>query len=275
MGQALFISLFLSSALATDPPPPPPPPLKMSAEQTFKAQNQFVLETVTANLPGIHRKKHETDAQWAAEAQKRAALAKQISEDVLYWGRYFGIDPLLILGVITIESHFRSHQTSSAHALGYMQVEALKVADLCKKYSLKDCPQGTYKVRAKALQTTDLNIQWGVRILADALECPAVGPDGKATTALPVTVDLSAKYAAYNRGCPGMQKALKNGTTGFKFSEDVKTAYWGIRTEYLSRYPFTAEGPLPLPVPYLNPNQGQNPAPVPAPGPGKSPPKAN
>ncbi len=186
-------------------PPPPPPPTDPAV---LREQERLVKEQVHAEIaqrmtrvaPGTHRK---------------------VAKTVLTESRAAGIDPLLVLALIHVESSFNPRARSRAGALGLMQVRVPTLREQLNRPRAK---------RRDALNP-QTNVQAGVRYFRRLL----VLFDGATDLAL----------MAYNAGPGRIQRLLAEGSIPERFqaySRKVEEELERLRSALYLRFP-SAPGP--------------------------------
>lgn len=129
--------------------------------------------------------------------------AKELSEVILEECSWYGLDPMLVLAVINVESKFQYRAVSPAGARGIMQILPYVGKSLLQEIGLHQTPH-TVPFRPEFLDDPFLNIKLGVyylhglrksfRNLTHALTAYNMGPT-ETKNRLENDIELSAEYA--------------------------------------------------------------------------------
>ena len=129
--------------------------------------------------------------------------AKELSEVILEECSWYGLDPMLVLAVINVESKFQYRAVSSAGARGIMQILPYVGKSLLQEIGLHQTPHAV-PFRPEFLDDPFLNIKLGVyylhglrksfRNLTHALTAYNMGPT-ETKNRLENDIELSAEYA--------------------------------------------------------------------------------
>jgi soluble lytic murein transglycosylase len=129
--------------------------------------------------------------------------ARELSEVILEECSWYGLDPMLVLAVINVESKFQYRAVSSAGARGIMQILPYVGKSLLQEIGLHQTPYAV-PFRPEFLDDPFLNIKLGVyylhglrksfRNLTHALTAYNMGPT-ETKNRLENDIELSAEYA--------------------------------------------------------------------------------
>lgn len=99
------------------------------------------------------------------EAPGLSAKSKEeIAVTVTKLADEYHLDPLLILAIIHVESHFKPEAQSSKGAMGLMQVKPIVVADVAQQLGINP------KVNGQLLKNKKFNMRVGVHYLASLIK---------------------------------------------------------------------------------------------------------
>lgn len=152
----------------------------------------LVVMAIPCGTATVHRRTPPVDARIARiikdEAPTMAVPARRtLAATITRVAAEYAIDPLLILAIVRIESHFQPHARSSADALGLMQIRAIVVRDV-----------------AHALHLDPLHTQ---RYLNDATHNIRIGVHYFASLLTRFHDDITKALLAYNQGPTSVARA--------------------------------------------------------------------
>ncbi len=93
-----------------------------------------------------------------------APARQQLMQSIMRVAEDYAIDPLLILAIVRIESHFQTQARSHANAIGLMQIRAIVVRDVADELDVN--PNHAHRLLTDAHQ----NVRIGVHYFASLLE---------------------------------------------------------------------------------------------------------
>ena len=149
--------------------------------------------------------------------------AQELSEFILEECSWYGLDPMLVLAVINVESKFQYQAISPAGARGIMQILPYVGKSLLQEIGLSQTPY-TVPFRPEFLDDPFLNIKLGVyylhglrksfRNLTHALTAYNMGPT-ETKNRLENDIELSAEYATMVLATYQQYKSKKTKLTTF------------------------------------------------------------
>lgn len=128
----------------------------------------LVVMAIPCGTATVHRCAPPVDARIARIINDEAttmtvAARRTLAATITRVAAEYAIDPLLILAIVRIESHFTPHARSTADAMGLMQIRAIVVRDVATAMHLD--PQHTQRYLNDAMH----NIRIGVHYFASLL----------------------------------------------------------------------------------------------------------
>ncbi len=143
-------------------------------------------------------------------AREGVPRARRVTSELVSTALRHDVDPLLIVGLMEVESGYRSGARSPAGALGLLQVRPATAREVAEHRGLE------WNGPAQ-LFVPEVNVRLGILYLADLLD---------------QFDDLEHALAAYNRGPSAVSRVLsEGGPVPRDFAERVSRAYQELRLE--------------------------------------------
>lgn len=143
-------------------------------------------------------------------AREGVPRARRVTEELVTTAMRHGVDPLLVVSLMEVESGYRPGARSRAGALGLLQVRPATARGVAEQRGLRwDGPAQLF--------VPEVNVRLGTLYLADLLD---------------QFDDLEHALAAYNRGPTAVSRVLsEGGPVPREFAERVSQAYQELRLE--------------------------------------------